>query len=280
MFLATEIEKINWNDIVNALINWCKTTGVKIIFGLLILFILFKITNVFSNRVKKRLIKKNADKTVAYVVNQILRKGLKVLWVLLFLGYIGIDTASVGTVIASLGVCIGLAVQGSLANLAGGIVIFIMRPFRIGDFIQAQDQSGTVESIKVFYTHIVTTDNKVVMIPNGTLANDVIVNVSMKDTRRVDLKFGIAYEADYKRAKQAIESIIASYTEILPDKDVFCKMSAHLDSAVEITVKVWVKSGDYWNIYYRLIEDVKYKFDELGIEIPYNKLDVNIKNQN
>ncbi len=272
MFLA-----INWQEVLDAIFNWCKTSGIKILIGLIVLFILFKLTNLFSNRIKKRLIKKNADKTVAYVVNQIIRKGLKVLWLLLFLGYIGIDTASVGTVIASLSVCIGLAVQGSLANLAGGIVIFIMRPFRIGDFIEAQDKSGTVESIHVFYTHIVTGDNKVVMIPNGTLANDVIVNYSLKDTRRVDVKFGIAYEADYLKAKQSIEKLANSYEEVLKDKDIFVKMSSHLDSAVEISVRVWVNKDDYWAVYYRLLEDVKRKFDEQQIEIPYNKLDVNLK---
>lgn len=268
---------VDWHAVGQAALNWCKTSGVKILIGLVVLFILFKITNLLSLRVEKRLVKKNTDKTVAYVINSLVRKGLKILWILLFLGYIGIDTASVGTVIASLSVCIGLAVQGSLSNLAGGIVIFVMRPFRIGDFIEAQNESGTVESIHVFYTHIVTPDNKVVMIPNGTLANDVIVNYSLKDTRRVDAKFGIAYESDYKKAKEVIENIIDSYEEVLKDQDIFVRMSNHLDSAIEITVKVWVKSPDYWVVYYRLMEDVKRRFDEENIEIPYNKLDVNVK---
>lgn len=268
---------IDWNSVLTSIFNWCKTTGLRIVIGLVILFLLFKITNLFSNAIKKKLVKKNADKTVIYIVNHVIRKSLKVLWLLLFLGFIGIDTASVGTIIASLSVCIGLAVQGSLANLAGGIVIFVMRPFKIGDVITAQDETGTVESVRAFYTYIVTGDNRVVMIPNGTLANDVIINASAKDTRRVDIRFGIAYEADIEKAKNVIRELVSSYDEVLKDKDIFIKVSNQLSSAVEILVRVWVKTPDYWNVYYRLMEEVKSEFDRNNIEIPYNKLDVTLK---
>lgn len=271
------LESVNWSKLWDTVLDWCKTTGIKVLLGLLVLLILFKLTNLFTKSIDKKLKKKKTDKTISFLVNNVVRKGLKILWVLLYLGYIGIDTASVGSILASLGVVFGLAVQGSLSNLAGGIVIFVMHPFRIGDFIVAQGESGTVESIHVFYTYLVTPDNRVVMIPNGTLANGTIVNNSAKDIRRIDQQFGIAYEADYDLARKTIEDIILSYDEVLKDKDIFVKMTAHLDSAVEITTKVWVKQENYWTVYYRLLEDVKNKFEELGIEIPYNKIDINLK---
>lgn len=266
-----------FKEILDRVIDWCITDGVKILLGLIALFILFKITNIIASKVKKKMEAKHTDKTISVVVNGIIRKGLKIVWVILFLGFVGIETASIGSIIASLSVCTGLALQGSLSNLAGGLIILVMRPFRIGDVICAQGETGTVETIKVFYTYIVTGDNRTVMIPNGTLANGVIKNNSLKDERRVDMAFGIAYEADYDLAKKTIEDIIATYDEVLKDKAILVRMSAHLDSAVEITTRVWVKSGDYWTVYYRMLEDVKRKFEELGIEIPYNKIDVNVK---
>ena len=265
------------DKVIKYVVDWCVTDGIRLVIAFFILLILLKISNSIAKKVRNRMVKRNADKTLTQVIPNIIKIGLKLVWLLLFLGYIGIETASVGTIIASLSVCIGLAVQGSLSNLAGGLVILIMRPFRIGDFIKAQGESGTVESIKIFYTYIITGDNRTVMIPNGTLANGVIVNNSLKDTRRVDLVFGIYYESDIKLAQQTIIECAKSFDCILKDKDVMCRVSNHGASAVEITTRIWVNSGDYWDVYYGMMEIVKARFDELGIEIPYNKIDVNIK---
>ena len=223
--------------------------------------------------------KKNRDKTITKVGYNVIRKGLKLLVFLIFLGYIGIDTAGIGTAIASAGVAIGLALQGSLGNLAGGLLILILRPFKIGDYIEAQGEGGTVEDISIFYTYLTTPDNKVVMIPNGALANGNILNYSMKDLRRVDFEFSIAYDEDYERAKKAINEVIETVPNILLDPQPLVRMKTHGESTINIVTRVWVKSENYWDVYYDMMEAIKTKFDNENIEIPFNQLDVHIKNK-
>ena len=271
---------VDWTSLRDEVVDWCKNTGLRIIIGLILLFILIKLTNKLARHIRNRMVKGGAEKTITSVVYQVISIGFKVVWLLLFLGFIGVETASVGTIIASLGVAVGLAVQGSLSNLAGGIMILVTRPFRVGDFITAQGQSGTVEDIRFFYTHLVTTDNKAIMIPNGTLASGVIVNVNAKPERRVDEVFSISYEADYTKACKLITEIINKNELVLKDKDIFVRMSEHADSAINITVRVWTKTSDYWNVHFYLLEEVKKAFDKNNIEIPYNKLDVNLKKEN
>ena len=281
-FLNTSTEvadkKINFTELLNSIVTWLTTEGVKLVIGLVILFIGFKVANFISNKVRKRMEKKNADKTITRVVFKLIRWVIKVFIFLVFLGYVGIDTAGIGTAIASCGVAVGLALQGSLGNLAGGIIILIMRPFKIGDYVEAQGEGGTVEDIKLFYTYLVTPDNKVAMIPNGVLANGNIVNYSAKELRRVDFEFAIAYAEDHERAKKAILEVIESNSLILTEPALpFVRVVNHGDSAIGIATRVWVKSENYWTVYFDMMEAIKAKFDAENIEIPFNQLDVNIK---
>lgn len=280
MFLEGEVPAISWESILDIVIKWLTTTGIKIAVGLLVLFILFKIINMICRRIEKNLNKKNADKTISKVLVGILRKTIKVLVFVVFLGYIGIETASIGAAIASCGVALGLALQGGLSNLAGGIIILLMRPFRIDDYVEAQGVGGTVTDIKIFYTVLTTPDNKVIMIPNGPLANGNIVNYSMKDTRRVDLTFGIAYEADFYRAQEIISKVVLGHELVLKNPEPFVRMCEHADSSINITCRAWVNSGDYWTVYFDLMEQVKVEFDKNNISIPYPQVDVHISNSN
>ncbi len=191
--------------------------------------------------------------------------------------YVGIETASISAVIASIGVGISLAVQGTLSNFAGGVIIIVMRPFKIGDYITSNDQSGTVEDIKLFYTHIVTPDNKGVVIPNGQLANNVIVNASAKDTRRVDLVVSVAYGSDVELVKRLIKEVCAANELIFTDPAPFTEMSAMSESSLDFTVRVWCNRGDYWTVYFALLSSILNTLNENGIEIPFNQLDVNLK---
>ena len=266
-------------ELIGTVVTWLATEGVKLLIGLFVLFIVFKIINVIAKRFKKRMEKKNRDKTITKVGYNVIRKGLKILVFLIFLGYIGIDTAGIGTAIASAGVAIGLALQGSLGNLAGGLLILVLRPFKIGDYIEAQGEGGTVEDISIFYTYLTTPDNKVVMIPNGALANGNILNYSMKDLRRVDFEFSIAYDEDYERAKKAINEVIETVPNILLDPQPLVRMKTHGESTINIVTRVWVKSENYWNVYYDMMEAIKTNFDNENIEIPFNQLDVHIKNK-
>ena len=277
--IVEEANKINFAELLNQIVTWLTTEGLKLVLGLIVLLIVFKIINCISRRVKKRMEKKNRDKTITQVLFKLIRYGGKGLVFLAFLGFIGIDTAGIGTVIASLGVGVGLALQGSLSNLAGGLVILIMRPFKIGDYIAAQGESGTVEEISIFYTYMITPDNKVVMIPNGTLANGSIVNYSTKDLRRVDFEFSISYDEDFEKAKKVIYDVIENTENVLMDPAPFVRVISHGESTINIVTRVWTENANYWAVYFDMMESIKKSFDNSNIEIPYNQLDVHIKNK-
>lgn len=263
--------------LIQTVLNWLSTEGVKLLIGLVVLFIVFKIINIIAKKFKKTMLAKNRDKTITMVVYSIIRKGLKIIAFLAFLGYVGIDTAGIGTIIASAGVAVGLALQGSLSNLAGGIVILLMRPFKIGDYITAQGESGTVEEIKLFYSYLITPDNKVVMIPNGVLANGSIINYSTKELRRVDFEFSISYDEDFEKAKKVIWDVIGSIENILTDPAPFVRVVSHGESTINIVTRVWTKNENYWDVYFDMMEAIKQSFDNAKIEIPFNQLDVHIK---
>ncbi|MGM9968767.1 MAG: mechanosensitive ion channel family protein [Anaeroplasma sp.] len=259
-------------------ISWVTSTGIKIVIALIILVILFKVINVLTKKLATRLEKKQADATLSRVLVSALRICCKSLVLLCLVGYVGIETASISAVIASLGVGISLAVQGTLSNFAGGVIIIIMRPFKLGDYITSNGSSGTVEDIKLFYTSIVTPDNKVIYIPNGTLANNVIVNNSVKDSRRCDVVMGISYDSNVELAKNLISKVCSKSELIYKDKAPFIEVGEYGDSSINIYVRVWCKNGDYWTVYYYLLKEIKEEFDANGIEIPFNQVDVNIKN--
>lgn len=279
MLLFTEevaTEEFSLVELLQTVAGWLMQNGIKLIIGLIILFIAFKVVNFIAKRLQRRLDKKNVDKTIANVTVKALKIVLKIMVFLLFLGYVGIETAGIGTIIGSVSVCIGLAVQGSLSNFAGGIVILVMRPFKLGDFIEAQGHSGTVTDIKMFYTYLNTPDNKVVMIPNGTLGNGDIINYSKEEERRVDLVFSVDYSTDLKLVKEIIEKEIENHQLILKDKGYFVRLGEMAASSLDIKTRVWVKNADYWTVYFDLLENVKKKFDENNISVPFNQLDVHI----
>jgi len=270
-----------WNEQWdNHIFPWIKGPFFKFICALIVFLICVKIVDVICKKILKSLLSKNADSTLSRVLFNLLSKGLKVLLFVMFLAYIGIETASISALIASLGVGVGLCLQGALSNFAGGLLIIITRPFRIGDFIEAQGQAGTVEDIHICYTDIVTTTNVVVKIPNGILANGVIVNKSMKDTRRVDETFSISYDTDFAKAEAVILDVCAKNDKIFVDPKPFCRLSCHNESSLDLICRVWVKAEDYWDVHFYLLEEVFNAFKLNDIEIPYNQLDVNFKDLN
>lgn len=279
MFLAEEANAIDWKALLDLLLNWATTTGIKLVIGLVLLFIVFKITNVLTKKLYKRLQKKNADETLSRVGTQVIRVVIKVVCLICFVGYIGIETASITALIASAGVSVGLALQGSLSNFAGGIIIILMRPFRIGDKITSNGESGTVEDIHMFYTVLVTADNKVVHIPNGALANNVIVNTSIKETRRVEVVMSIAYDEDLNKATDVINEVCKQNALIFTDPAPFVGIREYSSSSVDLNIRVWCNNKDYWTIQNYLLVEIKKAFDENGIVIPFNQLEVAIKNK-
>ena len=269
----------HWLDAaINALSSWVLNTGIKIIVSLIVLTISFRIIKKIARKITKKGEGGKYDKTITKTLAYAFSIAAKTIVIVSIIGDLGIDTSGITALIASLGVCVGLAVNGAVSNLAGGVVILVTRPFKVDDYIEAQGISGTVEDIHMICTKIRTPDNKVIYVPNGSLANGNIINYSEKETRRLELKFSIAYDSDYEKAKALIWDVVTSHELVLSDPTPFVRMSAHDDSAITVTARVWTKNSDYWNVNFDLLESVKKALDDNGIEIPYNQLDVHVKN--
>lgn len=262
---------------LDTVINWATTSGIRLVIALVVLFISFKLINFFSKKILLATEKKHLDKTISKTIAYIFKIGMKCLVAVCLVGFVGIDTSGITALITSLGVCAGLAVNGALANLAGGVLIIITRPFKVDDFIEAQGYSGTVEEIRITSTKLVTPDNKVVYIPNGALSSGNIVNYSEKDMRRVEHTFSISYSDDFSKAKNIISEICERHDLVLKDPAITVRVCAHNASSIDIVTRVWVKSEDYWTVHFDLLESVKTAFDKEGIEIPFNQLDVHVK---
>lgn len=266
--------------LVDKLLNWCLDSGLKIIIALVLLFISFKIINLIARKIQKKLKNNDKfDKTLVKTLTNIGKIGLKIAIIVCLIGYLGIDTSGLTALVTSLGVCVGLAVNGALSNLAGGFLILFTRPFKVDDYIEVESTgiAGTVEDIQIVCTKICTPDNKMIYVPNGTLSNSNIINYSEKDTRRVDFTFSIAYDNDFEKAKAIILAVCESHSLVLDDPAPLVRMAEHGQSSINITARVWVKSGDYWTVKFDILESVKKAFDKSGISIPYNQLDVHVK---
>lgn len=229
-----------------------------------------------SKRLDVILKKRNVDDTTRPFIVMIIRITLKVLLIVAIIGILGIDTTSFVAAFGAAGLSVGLAFQGTLSNFAGGMLIHFSKPFRVGDYIESNGYSGTVQAIQLLYTELATIDNKVVRLPNGTLSNTNIINYTDKPTRRVDLVLSANYEADSAKVIKALFEIIDSHELIMKEPEPFVRLSEYSDSSINYTVRVWVKTEDYWTVYYDILGSVKEKFDEYGISIPYPQVDVHM----
>ena len=268
---------MDFDSILDAVISWATTTGLRLITGVIALFVSFKIIKVLARKIENSGARHSADKTVMRTVSYVFGVGARVLVILCLVSYIGLDTGGIAALIASLGVGVGLAVNGALSNLAGGVLIILTRPFRIDDFIEAQGFSGTVVDIHVTNTKLRTPDNKIIFIPNGALSSGSIVNYSLQSTRRVDVDFSVAYSTDISRAKSIVASVASNHPLVLKEPEIFVRVTEHLDSSIKLTLRAWVKSADYWTVRLDMLEQVKSRLDSEGIEIPFNKMDIYIK---
>ena len=273
---------MDWSQVVQTIFNWLSTAGVKVIIALVLLVISFRLINWLSKKVEKASEKRFAmdaklDKTLTRALGNVTKIVLKIVVCAGIVGYLGLDTSGITALIASLGVGVGLAVNGTISNLAGGVLLLFTRPFKDDDYIEACGYAGTVEDIFICNTKLRTVDNKVVYIPNGKLSTSEVVNYSEKPTRRVDLTFSIGYGEDFEAAKAVIQEICAAHPLILKDPAPDVRVSAHSASSVDLTAKVWVNNADYWTVHFDLLERVKAEFDAKGIEIPFEQVDVHIK---
>lgn len=269
---------MNLENIWNYLFELGATLGLKLISAIIVLIVGVKLIGFIKKFIRKSPKLNRLDDGVRSFLSSFAVVALYIVLFITIAMMLGIPTTSFITALASCGVAIGLAMQGSLSNFAGGLMLLLFKPFKIGDFIDAGGTCGTVTDITVVYTIITTADNKVITIPNGTLTNSVIINYSVKDTRRVDLTFDASYDSDIDKVKEIIEGVIFSHELVLKDPEPFIRLSAHNASALTYTVRVWTKSADYWTVNFDLLEGVKKEFDKNNIEIPFPQMDVHVKN--
>ena len=258
-------------QLLNDLGNWSVSLIGKIVIAVLIWFIGKKIIRVLDKLVKKMLDRSTLDKGVVNFVVSVLKFVMYAILIMIVVDKLGFQTTSLLTLFGSAALAIGIS------NFAGGILILIFKPFKVGDYIIVGTNEGTVKSIEILYTRLVTIDNKVVMLPNGSLSNSSIVNVGAENTRRIDIQIGIGYSSDIPKAKKLLEQVINSEKGILKDKDILVVVKSLDESCVTLETRAWVNTADYWNVRFNLLERYKNIFDENGIEIPFNQLDVHMK---
>ena len=272
-----EFFKNMWNNVYAYLIDPAsyKRLGM-IILGLLVIFIGCKLVK----RITKKLINSRAmsrfSMTIRTFLGHVVSVALYVIVCLLGASLIGFNVSMFGSLIASIGLTVGLALQGSLSNIAGGIMVVGLKPFEVGDYIESNGVGGTVTDIAIFYTTLTTPDNKKIVVPNGALSNSVVVNYSANDTRRLDLTFSISYNTDLDLAKKVLLSCAKLDERIFSDPAPVVYITEHADSAVMIQLRVWLRKENYWDVNFAMIEQVKRSFDQLGVEIPYPQMDVHM----
>ena len=230
--------------------------------------------------IKNSMERANIEQGVLTFISSLIRYVLYFVLVLVILSQFGVTASSVIAVLGSAGLTVGLALQGSLSNFAGGVLILLLKPFVVGDYIieNADKMEGTVAEITIFYTKLLTVDNKAIMIPNGTLSNSSIVNVTAMKKRRLDMLFGVAYDSDIKKVKEILERVAIGDEAILKDEPTNVFVSELKDSYVEVGARGWVKKEDYWEAKWRITENVKLEFDKEGISIPFPQVEVTMKN--
>lgn len=278
--ISNEVKKMSnmsIETIVEKFVEWITINGIKLIVGLILISIGLKLIKKVVKHFIVFLEKRDVDITLRRFLQSLISGILKVVLFIVILGYWDVELTGLAALVASGGVAIGLALQGSLSNFAGGFIILLLRPFKVGDYIEAATYGGTVEEIGLFYTQLATIDNKLILIPNGTLSNGSLINYSAKEKRRVDLTFSVGYESNLLHVKNVLTDMINKHPLILKEPAPFVGVSAHGPSSIDFVVRVWCKSEDYWTIHFDLLEKVKLRFDEENISIPYPQMDLHVR---
>lgn len=251
--------------------------GIQLLIAILVLIVGFRIIRIIEKSLKKDNKLTKIDKTIKTFLISLLSMSLKIVLLIASASIAGIPTTSFITILGSIGLAVGLSLQGGLSNLAGGVMILMFKPFKVGDYIESNSKEGSVKAITMFYTTLITVDNKIIQIPNGILSNNTIVNYTRNPERRLDLEFNVAYNSKIDKVKKVINQVIDKSEYVILDKERIVRLSNHADSSLTFVVKVWVQKEDYWNTKYELMENIKEAFDKNKIEIPYPQLDVHQK---
>jgi len=248
----------------------------RIVIGIVLLVVGWKGSGIIGGWLRKLLEKREVDPTLVPFLATVVSTLIKAAIVISVISYLGIPAASFVAVIGAAGLAVGMALSGTLQNFAGGVMILLLRPFKIGDVVETQGFTGKVREIQIFHTVLMTPDNKTIILPNGPVSNDSIVNYTRQTTRRVDMSFGIGYNDDIDKARATLNRLIGDDQRILKDPEAQVVIGELADSSVNFTVRVWAKTEDYWGVFFDMQEAVKKTFDSEGISIPFPQQDVHM----
>ncbi|MBR0043128.1 MAG: mechanosensitive ion channel [Bacteroides sp.] len=261
-------------ELIQQLTNWGISTGKQIIAALIIFLVGRLLISLVNKLVAKLLSRRHVDAGVQSFVKSFVNILLTILLIVAIISKLGVDTTSFAALLASAGVAVGMALSGNLQNFAGGLIILLFRPFKVGDFIECQGVSGAVKEIQIFHTILTSPDNKVIYVPNGGLSSGNIINYSREATRRVDWTFTFEYGEDYNKVESVINRLIAADERILNTPEPFVNLIALADSSVNVVVRVWVKSEDYWDVFFSMNKAVYATFNKEGINFPFPQITI------
>ena len=266
--------KLDWNQLLQAYaIPW----GIKLVLAIVVLIVGLWLAGLITRLIGKALTKARMDAMLVRFLESIAKALLQIVVIIAALGQLGVQTTSLIAILGAAGLAIGLALQNSLSNFAAGVLLLVFKPFKAGDFVEAGGVTGVVEQVRVFNSVLRTADNREITVPNGKIYNDVITNYSARDTRRIDLVVGISYDADIRKAKEIVESILAGDGRVLKDPAPTWGVMDLADSSVNLYIRPWVASADYWTARCDLLEIIKTSFDANGIGIPFPQMDVHLQ---
>ncbi|MBO7133644.1 MAG: mechanosensitive ion channel [Bacteroidales bacterium] len=274
-------QSVSWVDTV---IDWITTEGlsfcVSLLGALLFLGVGFWASKLIVKALRKMMERKKSDPGLISFVSSLANIALKVMIIISVMGMVGIQMTSFIAVLGAAGVAIGMALQGTLSNFASGVMILVFKPYKVGDYVEAQGVAGFVKEIQIFNTILTTFDNKTIIVPNGVLATNTLTNYSKQPTRRVDWSVGVTYGTDFKVARDTIMRLLDADSRVLKDPQAFVSITELADSSVNIAVRAWVNSSDYWDVYFDFYNNVYSTFNAEGIEFPFPQMDVHLKNDN
>ncbi|MBE5883217.1 MAG: mechanosensitive ion channel [Lachnospiraceae bacterium] len=274
-----DLYAVGLKDFMDTLPEKVWSLGARILFAIVFFLIGVQLIKLIRKIINKSMKKANAEVGVMQFIDSFVKAALYVVLIFMIAASFGVDAASIVALLGSAGVAIGLAVQGSLSNLAGGVLILLLKPFKVGDYIMESTtgKEGIVSEIQIFYTKLLTVDNKVIVLPNGNLANNTITNVTSCKCRRMDLVVGISYASDLKRAKKVLQEVIDKDEKALKDKEKLVFVDELASSSVNLGVRCWFDNDDFWEGKWRITENCKYALDAAGIAIPFQQIDVHVK---
>lgn len=267
---------MDWKTIFNFLLEFATSFGIKLLGAIITLVVGIKLISWFSKWIRNSEKLNKLDTSLRSFLASFSKIALYIVLIITAAMILGVPATSFITILASCGVAIGLALQGSLSNFAGGLMILFFKPFKVGDYIEAAGESGTVSEISVVYTELLTADNKRITLPNGTLTNSTIKNYSSEKLRRVDLTFNVAYGSEDAKVKEVINSVINEHSLALSDPEPFVRLSQQADSSLTYTTRIWCKTDDYWTVYFDILEGVNQAFIKNDITVPFPQVDIHV----